>query len=410
MYCEHLSLIGFRNFARLELDLPIGLTILLGDNAQGKSNLLEALYVTATTKSFRASGDKDLIDWRASENGLPFAKVTARVRRQNRALEVEILIKEDNVAGSGPGNTAATATSKRIRLNGVPKRALDVIGQVNVVMFSPQDIELVLGPPMIRRRYLDITMSQVDSRYCRSLALYNRVLLQRNHLLRLIREGQASTDQLEFWDKEMIEAGAYVVLRRLEMIEAIDGLARDFHRRLTENKESLRVGYRASLDPGEAAPGQRTLADRLGGASSEASRLTAIQRIYAQQVSEAQSREVVYGATLIGPHRDDLLFTVNEREVASLGSRGQQRTVALSMKLAEADFIRGVAGSYPIVLLDDVMSELDRNRRHQVLEMVRPSQQVLITATDEHVFEPEALAQAHVLRVRQGVIEAACAR
>lgn len=405
MHCEHLSVASFRNFVRLELDLPTGLTVVLGDNAQGKSNLLEAVYVMATTKSFRASTDRDLIDWRASEDGLPTARVCARVRRDQRVIEMEILVRDDSKAASGATALPTNGTTKRIKLNGITKRALDVIGVVNVVMFSPQDIDLVVGPPMLRRRYLDVTISQVDARYCRALAHYNRVLLQRNHLLRQIRDGEAGVDQLEFWDAELVEVGSYVILRRLEMVDAIDRLARDFHRRLSDHQESLSVSYRGSLEPADNPGDTPRLSETLGSCPDEQSRLAAIQRLYRGQSSQSRTREIAYGATLVGPHRDDLLLSVDGHDVSSLGSRGQQRTVALSLKLAEADFICEETHNYPIILLDDVMSELDRHRRRQVMEMVKQSPQVLVTSTDEYVFDPEVLAQANLLRVSQGAVE-----
>jgi DNA replication and repair protein RecF len=417
VYCEHLSLVNFRNFARLELDLPTGLTVVLGDNAQGKSNLLEALYVMATTKSFRAGNDRDLINWRAAEEDMPFARVVARVRRDSRLVRLEIVVKEEKPAlgtppptlsplrgGAGNGS-APTSTVKRIKLNDIPKRALDVIGQVNVVMFSPQDIDVVVGPPMLRRRYLDITISQVDPPYCRSLAHYNRVLLQRNHLLRQLRERHASRDQLDFWNKEMIEAGSYVILKRMETIEEIDKMAGEMHRRLSKNKEALTVSYRSSLDVVDPETDAPRLREKLEPYTTAQSRLESIREVFQQRMADLQGKEIHYGVSLFGPHRDDLLFAVNDHDAAALGSRGQQRTVALSLKLAEADFMREKTGSYPIVLLDDVMSELDRSRRHQVLEMAMLSQQVLVTATDEYVFDPAALAQATILNVEQGVVD-----
>lgn len=407
MYCEHLTLASFRNFARLDLDLPQGLTIILGNNAQGKSNLLEAVYVMATTKSFRASGDRDLISWHSVDDGPLFARLVGQVRRDQRSLQFEIVVKEEASTVNGVDGTTTSGIVKKIKLNGVAKRALDVIGEVNVVMFSPQDIDIVIGPPVLRRRYIDVTISQVDPRYCRCLAHLNRVLVHRNHLLRQIRERLARPDQLEFWDREMVEAGSYVTLRRIETIDAIDSLAGDSHRHLTDNRESLRVSYRLSLDNAEDGPRASRLADALEVCASEESRLAAIHEVYAQRVSGLRAREISHGMTLVGPQRDDLLFTVDQHDVSSLGSRGQQRTVALALKMAEADFMNQRTGTYPILLLDDVMSELDRGRRRQVLDMTMLSQQVLVTATDRFVFEPEALARANILTVERGVVEEA---
>lgn len=189
------------------------------------------------------------------------------------------------------------------------------------------------------------------------------------------------------------------------MVDAIDRLAREFHRRLTDHQESLKVSYRGTLEPIDKEGDTPGLSETVGSCPDEQSRLVAIQRLYKKQSSQARARELSYGATLVGPHRDDLLLSVNGHDVSSLGSRGQQRTVALSLKLAEADFMCERTHHYPIILLDDVMSELDRHRRRQVMEMVKQSRQVLVTATDEYVFDPEVLAQANLLRVSQGAVE-----
>lgn len=403
MHLAHLSLTNFRNYVRLELPLAPGVTIITGDNAQGKSNLLEAILFLATTKSFRAGSDRELINWLATSDANNFVRVASRLHRAEGLLRLEIVVQEEVRPGLDWPVAQTPTTSKRIRVNGLPKRAIDLIGQANVVMFSPQDIELVAGPPQWRRRYLDVTISQVDSRYVRTLAHYNKVLAQRNHLLRQIRERHSSAEQLFFWDQELANAGAYILLRRLATVEALNRLVRDVHRHLTESKERLRLVYRGTVGDGAGADG--TVARAEDGAPEEfENRLAETAEAFRQLLRRFQAREIGYGASLFGPHRDDLSFLVDEREMGVYGSRGQQRTVALSLKLAEAAFMRERSGEAPILLLDDIMSELDRCRGRRVLEMLGDLQQVLVTAIDLHVFDAAFLAGATVLRVEQGAL------
>src|SRR5919201_5316096 len=245
MQCTHLSLVNFRNYVRLELDLDPAANVVVGANAQGKSNLLEAIYCLATTNSFRAGSDRELISWQATESELSYARLGARVARRAGPLRLDVIVGES--LRRGPGAATATVT-KRFKVNGVPKRAFDVIGLVNVVHFAPQDVDLVAGPPAGRRRYLDITIAQIDSRYVRALARYGKVLLQRNHLLRRIRDRQARADQLAFWDEELVNAGAYVVMRRHETVGRLAALGHDLHRQLAGGRELLQIGYRSALE------------------------------------------------------------------------------------------------------------------------------------------------------------------
>ena len=382
--CEHLELRNFRNYARLELDLPAGVIVLQGENAQGKTNLLEALHIVATTRSSRGAPERDWIHWLAFEEPLPFARIGARVRRANSTVLVEV------VAAVGENGTGVT---KRMKINGALRRAVDVVGQVKVVLFSPQDIDLVAGGPAQRRRYLNIMNAQVDPKYLRALQLYERVILQRNSLLRLIRDRQARPDQLDYWDKQLAEHGAYVIDRRREALQLLNELIAEIHPALTADRERLVVSYRPNLGndlPVEPLPPLAEL---------PATILAAVQAL--------RPREVAQGASLVGPHRDDFQLTTDGTDLTAFGSRGQQRTAALALKLAEAEFIRRRAGDQPVLLLDDVMSELDARRRRQVLAAIRSEQQVVITTTDLDDFEPTFLDHATILRVKAGRIERA---
>jgi len=392
--CAQLSLVNFRNYVRLDLDLASEAVVVVGENAQGKSNLLEAVYCLATTKSFRAGSDRELINWYAGGGDLAYARLGAQVIRRNGPLKLEVVIGE----GSRRDGPANTPVSKRFKVNGLPKRAFDVIGLVTVVHFAPQDVDLVAGPPTSRRRYLDITIAQVDSRYVRALAHYGKVLLQRNHLLRRIRDRQARADQLAFWDAELVNSGAYVVLRRLETVGRLARLGHESHRDLAAQRELLEIGYRSTVPAGGLPPE----ADLDG-------RLEAVAEGFREALAAALPRELQLGASIVGPHRDDLTFHVDGREVGAYGSRGQQRTVALALKVAEGAFIRESTGEWPILLLDDVMSELDELRRGQVLGTVQPGQQVIMTATELGGIDPAFLERARLLRVQAGAIQGAWA-
>ncbi len=338
----------------------------------------------ATTRSFRASSDRELIDWRAGEEGQPFARNVGEIVRRRDTLAVEIILQEEQAQGQ---NGNGRAVSKRIRINGVPHRAIDLIGQVQVVMFAPQDIDLVQGAPQLRRRYMDVTLSLLDPRYLRALSHYNRVLVQRNHLLRQLKEGRARPNQLPFWDQELTSGGSYLLSRRLALLQALQAHCLPVHRHLTAGKEDLALQYRPSLAG-------------LAGCSQATPEET--HCVFAEELAGVQQKELRYGVSLLGPHRDDFFFLVNGRDLGVYGSRGQQRTAVLSIRLAEAELVREWSGEAPILLLDDVMSELDLPRRRQIREAVGRSPQAILTTTDLGVFEPDFLASALVLRVEAG--------
>lgn len=388
MQCAHLSLANFRNYIRLELDLPGESIVFVGENAQGKSNLLEAIYCLATTKSFRAGSDRELINWDVTSEDVAFAKIGAVIARNSGPVRLDLSISaRDQVAG----NVTMAPVGKRFKVNGVTRRAFDVIGHVNVVHFAPQDVDLIIGSPSIRRRYLDITIAQVDTRYVRTLAHYGKVLIQRNHLLRRIRDRESRRDQLAFWDDELVNAGAYLILRRFETVTKLATLGHAAHRDLALQRELLVIDYRGTV----------SVADTHGSVDDQ---LDLISSTFREALSGSVEREIASGMTLVGPHRDDLTFAIDGHDCATFGSRGQQRTVALALKMAEGAFIHSATGDWPILLLDDVMSELDRARRERVLASVMPGQQVLLTTTDAESVEKSFFDRAHVFQISQGTV------
>ncbi len=381
MYIGKLTLTNFRNYAHLELSLPRQMIVLQGDNAQGKTNLLESIYLLATTRSPLTTAERELIRWQAWQEMIPVARLTARVCRTGDKINLEIALKGD----SGPEGPQSGLVTKQIKVNGLPRRATDVVGMVNVVMFTAPDIELIGGAPALRRRYMDITLCQVDNRYLRSLQAYNKVLLQRNHLLRMIQDREAQPAELKFWDDEMVEQGSYLVVERRRLIAELDKRAKVVHAQLAPG-ESLVIHYLPNLG---REIGQDMIQTR---------------QAFAQALSQTQGRDIAAGRSLAGPHRDDLQFLNNGIDLGIYASRGQQRTVSLSLKLAEAGFFKDKRGDPPILLLDDVLSELDRQRRSYLLAWLADYEQVLITTTELEFLPAEFLTNAVVFRVCQGNI------
>ena len=399
VYLKHLSLANFRNYARLELDLPPGITLVQGENAQGKTNLLEAIYYLATADSPYARADRELINWLAEEEDLTFARLVGEIQKDDTLQRLEItLLKEPSPEASGH------RLKKQIKINGVPKRVLDLVGQLNVVIFLPQDIDLVAGSPSGRRRYLDTTICQFDPVYCRTLRRYGRVLTQRNHLLRQLQERRSSPEQLRFWDEKLAEDGAHVFARRREVIAELEELARVIHLELTDQDEHLSLCYEPSIrmpDKYYQIPLGLGSERGLGIRYSESS----IREAFLEQLREITREEIRRGMSLIGPHRDDLRFLAGGVDMRIYGSRGQQRTVVLALKLAEAKLLARETGEQPIMLLDEVMSELDEARRRYLTKAIENSQQTILTTTHWDAYSPDFLAQAILLRVQEGRIE-----
>ncbi|HUV52499.1 MAG TPA: DNA replication and repair protein RecF, partial [Dehalococcoidia bacterium] len=246
------------------------------------------------------------------------------------------------------------------------------------------------GEPTLRRRYLDITISQIDHQYLRSLQRYQRVLWQRNQLLRAIAENKSSPDELAFWDKELVQKGSYITVQREHTVAALDRLAQTIHNELSGGQGKLSLVYFSSIDKEKG---------------KEDSQIQETAEKFVQSLNAVRDKEIAQGVSLIGPHRDDLRFLVNEIDAGVYGSRGQQRTVALALKLAEAKFMQNKTGEQPVLLLDDVLSELDVKRRHHLLDAAATHEQVIITTTDLDRFEPEFLKQAMLFKVSQGYIE-----
>lgn len=394
MRLKRLTLVNFRNYTRLEIAFDRPLTVLQGDNAQGKSNLLEAIYILATSKSPRAGSDRDLLNWFAESDIQPYARIDAEVERGQRAERIEITVLKTNGGANGP------SVRKQIRINGVNRRALDLLGHLNAVLFMPQDVELVDGSPSVRRRYLDIMLCQINPRYCRALSEYSHAVVQRSHLLRRLRERPGDPAQLAYWDEMLTTRGAEVMAWRRRAIVALDQRASATHRELTDGSELLRLKYQPSLPIPEAL--QQPLGLELAITPEETAEIRAL---FAERLARLRPAELHQGACLVGPHRDDLRFLVNGRDLQTFGSRGQQRTAALSLKMAETRLMHAETGEPPVLLLDDVLSELDAKRRECLLEAVNGVEQTILTTTDLTLFSADFLARADSFQVTEGRIQ-----
>jgi len=388
MWIRRLTLSHFRNYTALELELPKGLTLVLGDNAQGKSNLLEAVFLLATTKSERVPTDGGLIDWAALDDPQPVARVFAEVERAGDEIEVEIAI----AGRPRPGDRTRVPASKRLRLNGVAKRQAGFVGQLMAVLFTTDDMDLIGGAPSGRRRYLDVMLSQIDPQYAEASRQYAKVVQQRNALLKRIQTGESGPDELDFWDEELGGHGATLFARRAEGMNTLAGHASAAHRELSGGVEELTATYQPRLEGWDA---ERCLAesDALAGAMQETLRRN-------------RPRDSAAGMTLSGPHRDDIDLELDGAPAGSFASRGQQRTAALALRLAEARFMAEERGDLPVVLLDDVLSELDEERRRAVLGSLGEWDQLIITSADADRFA-EDIAPDAVYRVRAGILEPA---
>jgi len=404
MHLKHLALSNFRNYVRLELDLPLGLTLIQGQNAQGKSNLLEAVVYLATSKSPRAGSEAEMINWQMRDEPYPFARLAAAVVRASRVEQIDITLLPNKRGGR---------FRKQVRINGVNKRAMDLVGIMITVLFRPEDVELVSGSPSQRRRYLDIALCQMTPGYCRALSHYQKVLSQRNALLRNLAErggGDDVREQLRYWDEKLVESGSLVVSRRQWFINELEKESSLLHLDLSSGVERLHLRYLPSFDPGhKPAPAQssypRAQALRERGVSypdltADQARASFLAHLYA-----GRSRDLAAGMTLIGPHRDDLGFYLGDHNLRTYGSRGQQRTAAIAAKLAEVVIMTRVSGEAPILLLDDVMSELDATRRAMLLEIIPTVKQAIVTATDWDYFSHGLLANAHRLHVNDGQLQ-----
>jgi DNA replication and repair protein RecF len=368
MHVRRLCLSKFRNYELAEMEASPGLNVLVGENGQGKSNVLEAVYMLATTKSFRATKDMEVIR-RGDTQSVAFAEVDSGA---GYTADVEVTIQQGD--------------RKSARINGATtSRALDVLGTLNAVFFGALDLRLVHGEPAARRRYVDLAIAQTSPAYCRDLGSYKRSVDHRNRILREMRERPGVEMGLDVWSEQLVRYGSPVVERRMDFAAELAELACQAHGELSGGRECLTVRYASSVS----------------AAADES-----IAGAFTRELGRVRETEVKRGASLIGPHRDDLRLAVDGMEARSFASQGQQRTVVLSLKLAEMQFMEAHCGRPPVMLLDDVMSDLDDDRRARLLQRVRGRCQTFVTCTNLRAFPQDILAEARVFMVRDGTVEA----
>jgi DNA replication and repair protein RecF len=405
MHIEHLTLTNFRNYSRLAVDFPPGIVLLHGANAQGKTNLLEAIHLLSRIRSPRTGNERELVNWLTLQDNLPFTRLVARVRREEESFQIELALLQSKPESAPPDSVS---WRKSIRIDGVGTRSTDAVGILPVVLFLPQDVDIVAASPSLRRNYLDDTISQADREYRRELRRYGQVLSQRNHLLRSLRERSHHQGELRFWDERLIQHGSYVTAHREQAVQQLGEAAERIHERLTGQGEHLRLEYRSSIlssGPAKAPDELALLPENTAQGTTVTERAPQIAEAYAEQLAAARKKELERGVTIVGPHRDDLGFLANEVDLNIYGSRGQQRTSALSLKLAEVEWLTQKKGDSPILLLDDMVSELDPLRRNLLLAAMDDVQQVVITANSLDPYHPDFLARCALWHVRAGRME-----
>ncbi|MCS5654459.1 MAG: DNA replication/repair protein RecF [Dehalococcoidia bacterium] len=381
-YLSRLRLTNFRNLTHLDVGLSPGVTVYYGPNAQGKTTLLEAVYLLCIARSFRAENEREVVNFDAAKAGEQ-ALVDGTIEKSGQRLRV--IVGYQPTQRVGQDNDGLTYNvRKEIRVNRLRRTAGELIGEVNAVLFSAADIDLVQGSPSGRRRFLDILLSQADPVYLKGLQRYQRVVQQRNQLLRLLKEDRAQVDELAYWDDELVREGAQITWRRyLGMQELTDACVRH-HEDLSGPEEKLAIEYRPSV----------LLAGEVGE----------VEDNFREALAAAVHRERARPVTAVGPHRDDFALNIDGADMGTFASRGQARTLALALRLAEAEVLASARGEGPVVLFDDALSEMDSSRRHRLLEKAMRYEQVLITTTDLEQVNDFFGAGANYLYVSNGEV------
>ncbi|RCW64578.1 DNA replication and repair protein RecF [Saliterribacillus persicus] len=369
MFIKELKLKNYRNYDVMTIPFDDKINVIIGENAQGKTNLMEAIYVLAFTKSHRTSKDKELIQWDQE-----YATIEGIIEKRKQTFPLHIQL---------------STKGKKAKLNHLEQRRLsDYIGALNVVMFAPEDLTLVKGSPQVRRRFIDMEIGQIQPIYIYHLGQYLKILKQRNHLLKQLQRNKTNDQALlEVMTEQLIEHAAIIVEKRFRFLKLLRTLAIPIHKGISRGLETLYIRYQATIDVEEED-------DR-----------TKIAQVYQEAFKKHLQKEIERGTTLLGPHRDDLVFFVNEKDVQTYGSQGQQRTTALSIKLAEIDLIYNEVGDYPVLLLDDVLSELDDYRQSHLLDTIEGKVQTFVSTTSVDGIHHHTLNKAEIFTVDKGKIK-----
>ncbi|MCU9613490.1 DNA replication/repair protein RecF [Caldibacillus lycopersici] len=366
MYIKELTLTNYRNYEQIAFSFENKVNVILGENAQGKTNMMEAIYVLAMAKSHRTSNDRELIHWDKE-----YAKIEGRIEKKHNSLPMELTI---------------TKKGKKAKFNHIEQSRLSqYVGNLNVVMFAPEDLNLVKGSPNIRRRFIDMEIGQVSPVYLHEVSQYNKILHQRNQYLKLLQaKKQTNVTMLDIYTEQLIELAGKILMKRYRFLHMLEDWAKTIHSGISRGIEDLRIKYKPSINV------------------SEDDDLSKMVNVYEEKYNEVKQREIDRGVTLFGPQRDDVLFYVNERDVQTFGSQGQQRTTALSVKLAEIELIKSEIGEFPILLLDDVLSELDDYRQSHLLSTIQGKVQTFVTTTSVEGIDHETLKEANTFKISKG--------
>ena len=398
MLLSHLSLTNFRNFIRLERDLPEGSTILVGANAQGKTSLLEAIHYLAGVTSPHSTSDRQLINFLSLQETTPFCRIVAEFRRLDRLHRIEIRILLEPTSPLGEHRLR-----KEILINGLKKKVGDLAGVFNVVMFLPQDMRVIEGPPEARRRYLDFSLSQADPIYAQTRQEYSKVLSQRNALLKQMQDRNLVDDEMTFWDEKITDLGATLMLARAHALRELEEIVAQIHTELTRNSERLRLIYKPAFDPDPKPEGQLGLPMQSSMDWRNLSR-EKLRAGFHEALQRSRREEIRRGMTLLGPHRDDFRILANGIDLHLYGSRGQNRTAMLGAKLGEVEWLREQTGEWPVLLLDEVLAELDPERRQDLLTRLDSVNQALLTSADLMMFSEDFREQATIWEISAGTI------
>ncbi len=384
----------------MDLNIPREILLLVGDNAQGKTTLLEAIYFLSSLTSFHASSDRQLINYSVPENSIGVGRIIGEFQRKDGNHRIEArLIREPN------GGNGGSRFRKEVLLDGVKRKISDVVGWFNAVIFMPQMARIIEEGPAERRRYLDMLISQVSPLYSQHLSDYGQTLSQRNALLKQLGERGGDHGQLAVWDGMLARHGAFIMHERIRALREVEETAKRIHYDLTHGEEVLRLDYQPAYDPMSLPEGQlplavTALADRSGFSREE------IEAGMLEKLQKLQREEITRGVTTIGPHRDEMRFLGNQVDLGEFGSRGQGRTALLAMKLAEVSWLKQRTSDWPVLLFDETMSELDIQRRLDLLSGISECDQAILTSTDLSMFDG-AFVNAHtVWHVAGGMVSA----
>lgn len=368
MYLKTLELHNFRNYADLVAEFGSGINVLLGENAQGKTNLLESIYFLALTRSHRTNSDRDLISWKTKA-----ARVSGSVQKEHTVTPLEINL-------SSKGKNAKVNHLEQSRLS-------QYVGQLNVILFAPEDLSIVKGSPAVRRKFIDMEFGQMSSKYLYNSAQYRSVLKQRNQYIKQLRFNPKS-DQvyLDVLSDQLAAHGAEIIFQRIQFLKKLEKWSQEVHKEISQGKEKLSFQYVSPISSDQADTTEKIYA--------------ALQALFQKQ----REKELQQGKTLVGPHLDDVRFMVNDKNVSTFGSQGQQRTTALSVKLAEIDLMKEETGEYPVLLLDDVLSELDDSRQTHLLTAIQNKVQTFITTTSLSGVAQQLINEPDVFNIDHGVL------